>query len=162
MGSGQPVNDQSEDIEGGRAGRFVGKAKAMAGAALGNDELAREGRLQEAQSDAERAAEQERAQARQAEDEADTAVRREELKREREQLHQELAAEEREAAIEHERELAQAAAERNAARKQADAGSERAAGEREALDVDREAERLVEQARQADARADAVDPEAGR
>ena len=42
------------------------------------------------------------------------------------------------------------------------AGSERVAGEWEALDVDREAARLVEQARLADARADAVDPDAGR
>ena len=96
VGSEHFVNDQTEDTAGGHVGRFAGKAKAMAGAALGNDELAREGRLQEAQSDAELAAEQEQAQARQAEDEADTVGRRAELQRERERLHQELAAEERE------------------------------------------------------------------
>ena len=134
----------------------------MVGSALGNDELAREGRLQEAQSDAERAAARDRGEARQAEDEADTAGRRAELKLEREQLHQELAAEEREAAIDHDRELAQAAAERTAARERADAANERVAAEQGAAEAEREAALLGERARRADARADAIDPDQGR
>ncbi|MBA3407244.1 MAG: CsbD family protein, partial [Solirubrobacterales bacterium] len=112
------MNDQSENTAGGALGRLAGKAKAAAGAALGNEELAREGRLQEAQSDAEREAAREREQARLLEEEADSAGRRAELMREREQLHGELATEEREAAIERDRQLAEAAAERRAAREQ--------------------------------------------
>ena len=98
------VSDQTEQTTGGALGRVAGKAKAAAGAALGDDDLAREGRLQQAQSEAEAEAARERELARQAEEEADAGARRAELEREREQLRGELAAEEREAAIERDRE----------------------------------------------------------
>jgi uncharacterized protein YjbJ (UPF0337 family) len=157
-----PVTNQTEDTAGGVLGRVAGKAKAVAGTALGNEELAREGRLQEAQSDAEREAGRRHAEALQAEEEADTARRRTELMHERERLHRELAAEEREAAIEHDRELAWADAERDAARERDAAGGVRAAGEQAAVEAEREAALLDEQAGRAEARADAVDPEQGR
>jgi uncharacterized protein YjbJ (UPF0337 family) len=50
--------ETTERTASGPVGRLAGKAKAAAGSALGNEELAREGRLQQAQSDAELAASQ--------------------------------------------------------------------------------------------------------
>ncbi len=48
------TQDQNpERTVGGVAGKVVGKVKEMVGSATGQDELAREGRLQNAQSDAE-------------------------------------------------------------------------------------------------------------
>ena len=44
----------SERTVGGVAGKVAGKAKEVVGEALRDDELAREGRLQQAQGDAER------------------------------------------------------------------------------------------------------------
>ena len=43
-----------EETAGGVLGKLAGKAKAAAGSLTGNDDLAREGRLQEATVDAER------------------------------------------------------------------------------------------------------------
>src|SRR4051794_22548850 len=43
---------QSETVAGGPAGRVIGKAKSALGSLLGNDELEREGNLQEAHADA--------------------------------------------------------------------------------------------------------------
>src|SRR4051794_40324109 len=45
--------ESSETTTGGAVGRLVGKAKAAAGSLLGNSDLEREGRLQQAQADAE-------------------------------------------------------------------------------------------------------------
>jgi uncharacterized protein YjbJ (UPF0337 family) len=47
------VQENSERTAGGLVGRITGKAKQAAGSLLGNSELAREGRLQQAQVDAE-------------------------------------------------------------------------------------------------------------
>jgi uncharacterized protein YjbJ (UPF0337 family) len=52
-----------EDTAGGPLGKLAGKAKELTGSALGNDELAREGRLQQAQAEAETDAAQEAAEA---------------------------------------------------------------------------------------------------
>ncbi len=50
---------ENERTAGGVVGKLAGKAKATAGDVLGREDLAREGRLQEAQSDAEVEAERE-------------------------------------------------------------------------------------------------------
>ena len=65
-----------EETAGGLLGKVAGKAKEVAGSAVGNDELAREGRLQQAQSDAEIEARREEAEARQREHEADVEARK--------------------------------------------------------------------------------------
>lgn len=154
VGSGPYVNDQREQTTGGALGKLAGKAKAAAGSALGDDQLAREGRLQEAQSDAETEAAREREQARQAEAEAQATERRAEVDAERERLRNELRAEEREAAIERDRSRAEAAAEQEAAREEAAAEADRRAGELAASAEERAAARLEQRAR-------AIDPEEG-
>ena len=53
-------SESSERTAGGVLGKIVGKAKAAAGTITGNDDLRREGNLQEARSDAEIEAERER------------------------------------------------------------------------------------------------------
>src|SRR5688572_15880094 len=88
-----------EETAGGPLGKLAGKAKEAAGSVLGDEALAREGRLQQAQADADAQAAQAGAEAeqRQAEAEVDGAQVENELERER--LRTELAAEDREAAI---------------------------------------------------------------
>src|ERR1700754_3065474 len=61
---------ETERTAGGPLGRIAGKLKEAAGSAVGNDELAREGRLQQAQVDAAEEAVGEAAEARQQEAEA--------------------------------------------------------------------------------------------
>ena len=54
----------TEQTAGGIAGKIAGKLKAATGELVGNDELAREGRLQESQGDADLAARRDQAEAR--------------------------------------------------------------------------------------------------
>ena len=63
--------EQRERTSGGVLGKVAGKAKELAGEATGNDDLAREGRLQQAQGDAEVDATKAAAEADQREAEAD-------------------------------------------------------------------------------------------
>ena len=60
-----------EDTSGGLVGKIAGKAKEVAGSLVGNDDLAREGRLQQAQSEAEADAARREAEAQQRRAEAD-------------------------------------------------------------------------------------------
>ena len=55
--------ETAERTTGGLAGKVVGKAKELAGEVSNNDELAREGRLQQAQGDADQDAVKARADA---------------------------------------------------------------------------------------------------
>jgi uncharacterized protein YjbJ (UPF0337 family) len=126
-------HETPEEVSGGLAGRLAGKAKQAAGAVLGDDALAREGRLQEASTDAERVAAREAADAREADAAADVERDRAEVAEERRRLQNEQAA-----------------------AAQADAAERRA--EQERLEGERDAARLVQQARQAEARADILDP----
>src|SRR4051812_40840364 len=107
------TNPETEHTAGGVLGRIAGKAKETAGTVLGNDELAREGRLQQAQSEAEIAARREETEAKQREAEADLEAERTDTEAERERLRAEIAEQDREAEIERERQRAeqQAAAE---------------------------------------------------
>src|SRR3954453_3902617 len=88
--------DTTERTTGGLAGRLAGKVKAAAGQVLGNEDLAREGRLQEAQSDAEITARREEAEARQRQAEADLEAERNETEVERARLQAEVAQKDRE------------------------------------------------------------------
>jgi len=54
--------ETTERTTGGIAGKIVGKAKELAGEASGNENLAREGRLQQAQGEASRDAAEARAE----------------------------------------------------------------------------------------------------
>ncbi len=63
--------ETSERTAGGLVGALAGKAKEAAGSLVGNDELAREGRLQQAQVEAESEASRQAADAQQRESEAD-------------------------------------------------------------------------------------------
>ena len=73
-----------EQTAGGPLGKLAGRAKEAAGSALGDGDLAREGRLQQAQSDAEREAAAEAAEANQREAESELEEQKAETKNERE------------------------------------------------------------------------------
>ena len=72
-----------EETAGGQLGKLAGKAKEAAGFVLGNEDLAREGRLQQAQVDAEAEHAAAEAQQREAEAEVEAAKADNELERER-------------------------------------------------------------------------------
>jgi uncharacterized protein YjbJ (UPF0337 family) len=125
--------DTGEETAGGLVGKLAGKAKAAAGSLTGNDDLAREGRLQEAGAEADIAARRDAAEAR---TEAEQARVEEELadaQEERERIQAEIDAERAEERIEQDR-----------FRKEADAV------------------RLEQEAARTEARADAIDPEENR
>ena len=82
----------TEETAGGLAGKLAGKAKEVAGETLGRDDLAREGRLQQAGSEADVQARREEAEARQREQEAAVVAERTENEAERERLQNEVAA----------------------------------------------------------------------
>ncbi len=163
--------DSPETTAGGLVGQIVGKAKSAAGALFRNEDLKREGNLQQARAEAEIAAEREQDAARLRLEEAAVTERRAEAAAERHRLRTELAAEglrerveeaaairdttiamsadQQQAAIEHREDLEQRAA--NA--------TEEAARHRRAADA-AEVERLERAAKQAEWAADIIDPEA--
>ena len=83
--NGENVSDSEtpETTTGGALGKVVGKAKEMVGKAIGEDDLAREGRLQQAQGEAETVAQRHSAQAKlsEAEQGVDAEKRENELER---------------------------------------------------------------------------------
>lgn len=93
--------ERTQETAGGLVGKVAGKAKEAAGSALGNDDLAREGRLQQAQAEAEVDARREAQEAEQREAEAEVEGARGDLEIERERLRSEIAAEEREGSKRH-------------------------------------------------------------
>jgi uncharacterized protein YjbJ (UPF0337 family) len=144
-----------ERTRGGVAGRLAGRFKEVAGSMLGHDDLAREGRLQQAQVEAE-------ADAKVAATRADQA--------ERERLENELDARERQELIARERRIAERAADAVARREVAEADArgrlqergadlaERAA-EAERLATAHAASELERRAAVAEGTADEIDPE---
>src|SRR5687768_14760184 len=92
-----------ERTVGGFAGKIAGKLKTAAGAVAGNDTLQREGRLQDAQADAEIEAREQRAEARQREAEAELVEDKAATQAEAEALRNEVEARRREEQIERER-----------------------------------------------------------
>jgi uncharacterized protein YjbJ (UPF0337 family) len=149
-------------------GKLAGKAKEAAGSLTGNDELAREGRLQQAQVDAETDAAHHAGEAQQRANEAALAREKNETELERQRLENEIAAQERERQAERTRQQAEREASAEAQRQQADAESQRAAqestaeeavqrAERERLAIAKEEIRLEQRAREAEANANAMD-----
>jgi uncharacterized protein YjbJ (UPF0337 family) len=158
--------ENSERTSGGFVGKLAGKAKEAAGSLLGNDDLAREGRLQEAQVEAEADAERSAGEAKQRADEAALKQEMDETELERQRLQNEVATREREHQIERDRQEAEREARAEGQRKQADAERHREVqesiaesaaqrAERERLDTAKEEIRLEQQAREAEASATA-------
>src|SRR3954462_1762873 len=121
-------NQETERTAGGLVGKLAGKAKEAAGSVIGNDDLAREGRLQDAQSEQELEARREEAEARQREQEAEVESERAETERERERLQHEVAEERREEAAERDRQAAEQRAQTETTKEQARAGGQGRAG----------------------------------
>jgi uncharacterized protein YjbJ (UPF0337 family) len=162
--------DIQERAAGGLAGRIAGKAKEAAGSVLGNDELAREGRLQNAAAEAHREAAEAGEAAEQAQREADLTDRRAANDQERRELENELHAEQREEAAEQDRVKAELDARAEAERRATAAETERelhegvADAEEARARADHaedlgEAAKLEQQGRQAETRANLIDPE---
>lgn len=159
-----------ERTRGGLAGKLAGRIKEAAGSLVGNDDLAREGRLQQAQVEAEADAKAAADRADQAQAEADLVAARKENEIERERLENEIAAREREEAIEQERVEAERAAQTAAGKEIAEIDARQRLQERgadiaeRAAEADRlaaaqESSRLDQEARGAEADAKIIDPE---
>jgi len=153
---------------GGFVDRVKGKAKQVAGAALGNEELKHEGELHEEKADAAKDAARLSEQAEQERTRAEITARERELAADEARLRSEETAELRQERIEHERRAKEVAVERDHARREAtveqqteaqhqalNADEGRAAAERE--DAMREAERIEQQAANARTTAEALD-----
>ena len=99
--------DTPDATTGGAIGKAIGKLKQAAGKFTGNEALDREGRLQQAQADAEAVAQRDAAEAglSQAEQQIEAAKQENELERER--LRTEISSAERETALERERQQAE-------------------------------------------------------
>src|SRR3981081_4328639 len=119
--------DHGERTSGGLVGRGAGKAKELAGSLTDRDDLAREGRLQQSQADAQAEANRRAAEARQRDDEAQLAQQKTETELERQRLQNEVAAQRREDQIEQSRREAELDAGTDAAREQLAAARARAA-----------------------------------
>jgi phosphoglycolate phosphatase-like HAD superfamily hydrolase/uncharacterized protein YjbJ (UPF0337 family) len=155
---------------GGLVGRVAGKAKEAAGELLDHDDLAREGRLQQASVDAEQEAGQREAAAARERDAAEREAERTRIEAERARLRTEVEASEREQQIEQDRRTAEQRAEAEASQRKRQAEvqgqGERAVAAQAELTAEQErveaAQRAAALERQADrheATADAVDPE---
>src|SRR5215207_3345668 len=111
----------SERTTGGLAGKVAGKAKEVVGETTDNEQLAREGRLQQEQVDAARDAERERREATRAEQEAQLEREKAESRREREEIAAEVEQREAEEAAERDRKAAEQRAQRQASEEVRDA-----------------------------------------
>ena len=162
-------NADNERTVGGLLGRAVGKAKAAAGALTANDELAREGRLQQAQGEAGIAAAAAGREADVTQAEADTRRQEAENDIERQHLENEVAGELSRRRIEEDRRSADSAAAQRAQAERAEAERKREAertraeqsvhqAEQAQVGATREALDLERAARQAEQRADDIDP----
>ena len=172
ISNGDHVSDPEtpETTTGGALGKVVGKAKEMVGKAIGEDDLAREGRLQQAQGEAEAVAQRHSAQAKLSEVEQRVEAEKRENALERERLQTEIASSEREKELDRERQRAEQETDRRAresaaaieqnrrAEESVAAATERRAAADRAAD-EQDVARLEREARLADARADLVDPE---
>jgi uncharacterized protein YjbJ (UPF0337 family) len=161
--------ETSEKTAGGPIGKLVGKAKEATGGLSGNDDLAREGRLQQAQVDAQAQADAQTAEAEQRDAEASLQRQQAEVELERQRLQNEVSAQEREDRIERDRQEAERQAQADAQRQRASAESQRHAQESAASDSEERAERervaaaeaairLEQQARRAETEAQIIDP----
>jgi uncharacterized protein YjbJ (UPF0337 family) len=166
-----PESRSPEKTAGGLIGQVVGKAKSAAGSLLGNENLKREGNLQQAQTEAEVVAERERKDAELRREDAAVKEQRAEAAAERDRLQTELAADDLHERIElteaqREREIALSANQTQAAIEHREALQQRAADVTEDAALHRRAAeaadvaRLERAAADAERVADTIDPEA--
>jgi uncharacterized protein YjbJ (UPF0337 family) len=152
------------------AGRLAGRFKQAAGSLLGDKDLAREGRLQEAHVEAEADAEAAAERASEADAHVALDAARTENEIERQRLENDVSAREREEAIERDRVKAEQAAQGEAGRREAAADAQRRTEESAAQAAERTAEQervaagqeaaaLEREARRAETMAEAIDPE---
>lgn len=134
----ESVSEQ-ERVAGGPLGKAVGRAKQLAGAALGRDDLGREGRLQEAQAETEVEAAERAAEAERKDEQAQIEAERAEVEAERHEVKLEAAQIE-----------AEEQAERKRAEEERLAAAEKGAATQDAAELRREADR-------AEAAAEALD-----
>jgi uncharacterized protein YjbJ (UPF0337 family) len=162
----------SERTAGGLVGRVVGKAKEALGGAIENEDLAREGRLQQAQSEAELEARREAEKARAHEEQAITRERQTEIAGQRDQLRNHVAANQREAEIDRDRRQSEDRAAIDAERERDAADAEQArdhgiteqtvkAAENGRVAAAQQANRLEREAAAAERRAENLDPKEG-
>src|SRR5688500_15372479 len=109
-----PDSTPSETTASGVLCRVVGKAKAAVGSVLGDEELQREGNLQDAAAEAEVVAAREAEEAEQRRREAEVVEQRAEAAAERDRLKAELEAEEGKVKVEHNQARAEAQADADA------------------------------------------------
>jgi uncharacterized protein YjbJ (UPF0337 family) len=161
---------EQEKTSGGLVGKVAGKVKEVAGSLSDKDDLAREGRLQEARADADLEAARRAEQAHERQEQADLVQEQKETELERARLENEVAAQRREQQIELDRQTSERAADVEAQRRQEAAEHERDRDQESAAGVEQRAEqerlatakeeiRLEQQAREAEARADAIETE---
>lgn len=159
----------SERTAGGMVGRVLGRAKEALGGATENEDLAREGRLQQAQSEAELEARREAGKARAHEDQAIIRERQTEIAGRRDQLRNEVAADQREAEIDRDRRQSEHRAAIDAERERDAADAEQArdqgvteqtvkAAENGRVAATEQANRLEREAAAAERRAENLDP----
>jgi uncharacterized protein YjbJ (UPF0337 family) len=163
--------DSPESTAGGLIGQVVGKAKSAVGSLLRNENLKREGNLQQAQAEAEADAARERQAARLRLEDAAVKEQRAAAAAERDRLQTELAADDLHEHIElteaqREREIALSANQQQAAIEHREALKQRAADVTEEAALHRRAAeaadvaKLERAAAEAERVADTIDPEA--
>ena len=161
--------DNPETTSGGLVGKLAGKAKDVAGRVIGDEDLAREGRLQDAAADADITAQKHAAEAQRHDQAAQLEQEKADLQAEQQRLQTEVAADQREDQIEADRRQAEQQAETTAAKERADAARTEQAAQANAetqeelshderIAREQEAAELEEQARKTEARADVIDP----
>src|SRR5689334_23717607 len=96
-----------ETTTGGPLGKVVGKVKEVAGEIIGEDDLAREGRLQQAEAGAEAVARRQAAETHQLQNEQQVEAARQQNEIERRKLQTGIAESEREAELERQRQQAE-------------------------------------------------------
>jgi uncharacterized protein YjbJ (UPF0337 family) len=139
-----PESPSPEKTAGGLIGQVVGKAKSAVGSLLGNENLKREGNLQQAQVEAEADAVREKQAAELRREEAAVKEQRAEAAAERDRLRTELTAEDLRERIEEtearrESDIALSASQKQASIEQREALQERAADATEAAALHRRA-----------------------
>ena len=162
--------DVPETTWGGMLGKVLGRVKEVAGELVRNDDLAREGRLQQAQADAQAVAQRRAGETNELENEQQLEAAQHENALERERLRAEIAESDRDAVLEATRQQRQLEAAEREVLEVREAERKRRAGERAAATAEHSAlsdrvseeqriSRTEQNARRAERTADIVDPE---
>ena len=164
------MTENDQKTAGGLIGRLAGKTKETAGSLTGDDDHAREGRLQQEAVSAKDEAQERAAKARQAEQQAELAEDRARNEQRRKELENELTAEQREEQAARDRASAEADAVAEERQRERQAETERELQENAASATEtraavdevhdlQDAASLEAEARRAEARAEAIEDE---